>query len=224
MTQTSRTASARRLSPIKMPTGTPRTRASTSPATTRKSVMVTSVATRPPAISPHNARVVSTGPGRISGGSVSESSHHTIIAVRRDRVLSTGRHLHDRCAWKREARSGRAAAGHLLGFQEKSSLVDAQDLTIPHNDAPIDHDISDVAATCAVNKRLHRIEERREMRLPCLNGNQIGPLPHLNGSRLKLADCVRSLSCTHPESARGGERAGIFRRGFRGRACVFHAL
>ena len=141
--------------------------------------MATSTATLPPAISPHSARVVSIGPGRISGGSVRDSNAQKITALSKDTNLSMGRHPH-RCARKGEARPSRAAAGHLIGLDEKSSLVHRQDFTIPHDHAPIDHDVSHVAAACAVDKRLNRIEERREMRLSCLERDQISPLPHLN--------------------------------------------
>src|SRR5918997_492048 len=108
--------------------------ASKRPATTRNNVMVTSVATRPPAISSHNARVVSIGPGKISGGSVRDTKPQPITAVTMESNLSMGGHLRGLHARKVNARAGRAAARHLLGFDEESIFVDRQELTIPHDD------------------------------------------------------------------------------------------
>ncbi len=72
---------------------------------------------------------------------------------------------------KGEARTSSAAARHLLGLHKKSILVDRQNLTIPHDDAPIDHGIPNVAAARAIDERLLRIEEWHKMRLSCLHRN-----------------------------------------------------
>src|SRR5262245_41559398 len=224
MTQTSRTASARRLSPIRIPTGMPIIIASKRTAMTRNIVMATSVSTPPPAISPHNTRVVSIGPGKISGGSVRDINPQTISAATMESNLSMGPHLRDRRARKADARTRRAAARYLLGLYEESIFVDRQDPAIPHDDAPIDHGITDIAAACTVDKRFHRIEERREMRLSCFDGNQVGPLADLDGPDLRLSNCARTLCRRHSKRARRCKRAGIVRSGLRSRAGVFHAL
>src|SRR5262245_60575189 len=198
--------------------------ASKRPATTRNIVMATSISTRPPAISPHKTRVVSIGPGKSSGGSVRDTNPQTISAATMESTLSMGPHRRGLRARKADARTHRAAARYLLGLYEESIFVDRQDPAIPHDDAPIDHGITDIAAACAVDKRFHRIEERREMRLSCFDRNQVGPLADLDGPDLRLSNCARTLCRRHAKRARRCKRVGVVRSGLRSRAGVFHAL
>ena len=102
---------------------------------------------------------------------------------------------HLRCR-EGDARTSRAAARHPIGLCEKSILVDRQNLTVPHDDTPINHGVPDVAAARAVDECLLRIEERREMRLPGLHRDQVGSLSDLDGSRLGTTDRARSFFLT----------------------------
>ena len=139
----------------------------------------------------------------------------TITAATMENNLSMGPHLRGLHARKANARTGRRNGALPARLLEESTFVDRQDLAIPHDDATIDHRVTNVAAACAVDKRFHRIEERREMRLSCFNLYQVGPLADLDGTDVWLSNCARTLRRRHPQCARRGKRAGIICSGFR---------